>query len=68
MIALLINGQPRHLDLEAANLSTVIAQLGYAGPGFAVAVDGDFVPRSAYESYRLKGGESVEILSPMQGG
>ncbi len=35
---------------------------------FAVAVNQTFVPRSGYDSYELKDGDQVEIVSPIQGG
>ena len=35
---------------------------------FAVAVNQSFVPRASYESYELKDGDKVEIVSPIQGG
>ena len=35
---------------------------------FAVAVNQSFVPRSSYDSYELKDGDQVEIVSPIQGG
>lgn len=34
----------------------------------AVALNGEFVPRSRYRETILKDGDSVEILAPMQGG
>jgi sulfur carrier protein len=38
------------------------------GRGVAVAVDGEVVPRGAWESTALKDGARVEIVAAVQGG
>lgn len=38
------------------------------GRGFAVAVDGEVVPRSRLADTRLSEGQSVEIVAAIQGG
>jgi sulfur carrier protein len=43
-------------------------QLARDAPGVAVAVDGDVVPRSTWETFILPDGARVEILTAMQGG
>ena len=67
MLKLIVNGQPQELT-EACPLGQALEGLGYQGRRFAVAVNGDFVPRHQYNDYQLKGGENLEVLSPMQGG
>lgn len=36
--------------------------------GFAVAVNGDIVPRSTWDAARVGDGDDVEITAPLQGG
>jgi sulfur carrier protein len=51
-------------------LSAVLRQLGVSGDarGVAVAVDGEVVPRSRWETFTLDARAHVEVLSAMQGG
>ena len=58
---------------ELADGATVAAALDRLGVetdarGVAVAVDGEVVPRRAWESFALSEGARVEILKAMQGG
>ena len=39
-----------------------------AGVHFAVAINQQFVPRSAYQTTPLSDGDCVDIIVPMQGG
>lgn len=67
MLTLHVNGEPRELS-QSCPLSEALGQWGHNGRIFAVAIDGEFVPRTAYDRVRLQGGERIEVLSPMQGG
>ena len=66
---IVLNGQAS--DVPAGEpLSAVIRLLGLdvdAG-GVAVAVDGEVVPRAAWESFALPDDARVEVLTAMQGG
>ncbi|HEY7961089.1 MAG TPA: sulfur carrier protein ThiS [Solirubrobacteraceae bacterium] len=42
--------------------------VGARARGVAVAVDGEVVPRSAWETFALPDGARVEVLGAMQGG
>jgi sulfur carrier protein len=58
---------------EMASGETVIAVLARVGlsadaRGVAVAVDGEVVPRGAWETFALAQDARVEVLSAMQGG
>jgi sulfur carrier protein len=66
---ILLNGQ--RSDLTAgATVAAVLARLQLApdAAGVAVAVDGEVVPRSDWESFVLCDGARVEVLTAMQGG
>jgi sulfur carrier protein len=66
---ILLNGQ--RCDLRAGE--TVVAALAHLdlprdARGVAVAVDGEVVPRSTWETFALPAGARVEVLAAMQGG
>lgn len=66
MIELTVNGES--VEVEDAGLGALLAELGTSPRGVAVAVNGEVVPRSAWESYRLANGDRVEVLSAAAGG
>lgn len=66
---IVLNGQ--HSDLRPGE--TVAAVLGRLGlelgaRGVAVAVDGEVVPRAAWETFVVGDDARVEVLTAMQGG
>ncbi len=63
-----INGAER--ILTAGNLARLLEQLGYGndGRGIAVAVNGQVVPRNAWDEAKLQGGDEIEIVGAVQGG
>jgi sulfur carrier protein len=66
---ILLNGQD--CDVHAGEtVAVVLAHLGLEldARGVAVAVDGEVVPRAAWESFTLPQDARVEVLTAMQGG
>lgn len=63
---LTINGEAR--DIEAATVAEALAALDLAEARVATAVNGVFVPADARKAAELAPGDTLEILSPMQGG
>ena len=63
-----INGAER--TLTARNVAGLVEQLGYEndGRGIAVAVNGQVVPRSAWDARTLQAGDEIEIVGAVQGG
>jgi sulfur carrier protein len=66
---IVVNGEGS--DVQAGE--TVAAALARVGldldvRGVAVAVDGEVVPRAAWQTFALDGDARVEVLSAMQGG
>lgn len=49
-------------------LSEALAEEGYKDMTVAVALGGQFLPRSRYAETMLKDGDELEIVAPMQGG
>ena len=65
-MVLIVNGERR--EIEAKNVSALLEALGYEGGFFAVAVNQDVVRRAQWAETPLADGDSVEILTPRQGG
>ena len=67
MIKLSVNGEVRELE-DGLTVSGALDWLGFEGEGFAVAVNGEFVPRATYPEHRLQDGDQLDVVAPMQGG
>ena len=63
---ILVNGDSR--EVGAADLAAALEELGYGGAIIATAVNGEFVPAGARAAARLRDGDELEVLAPMQGG
>jgi sulfur carrier protein len=65
----LVNGEARELGPDV-NVAAVVAMLGGPanGRGVAVALDGEVVPRGAWNQTELHEGSCVEIVIAVQGG
>ena len=61
-----INGEL--LDVVGKTVAEYLCTAGYDVKRIAVELNGDILPKSQYESYVLKGEDSVEIVSFMGGG
>lgn len=64
-----VNGERAELA-EGARVPAAVAASGAPEPyqGIAVAVDGEVVPRGAWEATELHDGQRVEVLQAVQGG
>ncbi len=49
-------------------LSAALQQWGYADTKIAVAINGEFVPRSSYAERQLAADDQVDIVKPVGGG
>ena len=67
MITISVNNQRRHCE-AASPLAEQLEVWGFSCEKVAVAVNGDFVPRSQYGEYRLSDGDQLDVLAPVQGG
>ena len=69
MTAVLLNGERRELPGNAT-VETAVREAGgdRGGRGVAVAVDGEVVPRGAWDETRLRDGQEVEVVRAVQGG
>ncbi len=62
-----INGEQQTLD-DGAAVRAAIELLGARDRGTAVALNGEVVPRSGWETTALTEGDRVEVLVAVQGG
>jgi sulfur carrier protein len=62
---ILVNGEAQQVN--ASQLDAVLLEMAFNGK-FAVALNGEFVPRSLYAQTQLSQGDSLEVLSPIAGG
>lgn len=60
-----INGEL--LTIKSSMLVDVLQNFG-AKPPFAVALNGEFIPQSLHASTTINEGDSIDLLSPIQGG
>ena len=67
MITVTINGEQKTLR-QACNLLVAINDWQLGDETFAIAINGQFVPRNCYADTLLNDGDAVELLVPMQGG
>jgi sulfur carrier protein len=63
-----LNGSRADLEQGATVADAVEATGADSDRGVAVAVDGEVVPRSEWETTRLEDGQRVEVLRAAQGG
>lgn len=66
-IELIVNNESVSL---AANtlLSDALQQWSYGDSKIAVAINGEFVPRSTYAERELLNGDQIDIVKPVGGG
>ena len=64
---IILNGKPQSFAAPL-NLYDVLEQQGYIEMMIAVARNGTFVPKDDYSETKLKEGDAIEIVAPMQGG
>jgi sulfur carrier protein len=67
MITLQLNGETKTLT-AGSSIIDAINDWHLADRSFAVAVNDEFIPKSAYADVSLIEGDRIELLIPMQGG
>ena len=67
MIALTINGKPRHFD-ERLNVTQLLEKLELKGGRLALEKNGEIVPRSRFNDEILRDGDQLEIVVAVGGG
>lgn len=66
-IELSVNNERKALASNTL-LSDALQQWGYGDSKIAVAINGEFVPRSTYSERELLNGDQIDIVKPVGGG
>ncbi len=66
MKTIYVNGQQKQTESE--NLHQLLIELEFDVTAIATAIDGNFVPKSLYQTTAIQQGQKIEVLAPMQGG
>lgn len=66
-IELSVNNEPKSLPGNTL-LSDALHQWGYGDSKIAVAINGEFVPRSTYTERKLLNDDHIDIVKPVGGG
>jgi sulfur carrier protein len=61
----LVNGETKQVSSD--QLVHILNELGFDGD-FAVAINGEFIPRSLYAEHVVVAGNQLDVLSPIAGG
>jgi sulfur carrier protein len=61
-----VNGEQK--DVAATRIDALLGELEFEGTHFAIAVNYDVVPRTRWAQTVIAEGDTVEILTPRQGG
>lgn len=62
-----LNGRTHELA-DSTTLAQLISSVVGSSRGSAVAVDGEVVPRGEWQAHLLHDGQSVELITAVQGG
>ena len=65
---LIVNGEEKSFNREKMTIKELVKELGIKVPNYAVAVGMEVIPKSEYETYVLKDGDKVEIVTFVGGG
>jgi thiamine biosynthesis protein ThiS len=55
-------------EKDEITIKELVEKLGIKAPNFAVAVGMDVIPKSEYETFKIKDGNTVEIVTFVGGG
>ncbi|WP_114967284.1 sulfur carrier protein ThiS [Alkalilacustris brevis] len=61
-----VNGETR--EITATTVAGALQELGWGEARVATALNGSFLPAAARAGQKLRDGDRLEVLAPMQGG
>lgn len=67
MINISLNNEPKQIESDIL-LNDALIQWGFGEIKIAVAINGEFVPRSTYSERQLEAGDKIDIVKPVGGG
>lgn len=63
---ILVNGDK--VDVASHQLTNILENLGFQCNKVVVAVNQEFVAKESWSEYRIKDGDCLDVLSPIEGG
>jgi sulfur carrier protein len=63
-----LNGQAQEYNNNTLSVTALLDKEGYADKQIAIAINGQFIPRSSYDAHIINNNDEIEIVAPMQGG
>ncbi len=67
-ITMTLNGKAIEYKGNAPSVTTLLKKEGFADKKIAVAINGQFIPKSSYNEHIINENDDIEIVAPMQGG
>ncbi len=67
MLNIYVNAHPYQIALNS-NLDEVIQLAGFADQVVAVAVNGEFIPKSTYSQTSVSDKDNIDVVKPIGGG
>ncbi len=63
-----LNGQADTCEDVQPSITTLLKRKGFEDKKIAIAINGQFIPKSSYCTHIINENDDVEIVAPMQGG
>ncbi len=63
-----LNGQAATYENTQPSVADFLEREGFADKKIAVAINGQFIPKSEYDEHTINNDDEIEIVAPMQGG
>ena len=67
MINISVNNEPKQIEVNTP-LNDALLKWGFGETKIAVAINGEFVPRSTYSQREINAGDNIDIVKPVGGG
>ena len=67
MINISVNNEPKQIEGNTP-LNDALLKWGFGETKIAVAINGEFVPRSTYNDHLLQANDQIDIVKPVGGG
>ncbi len=67
MITIHVNSEAKQID-NSSSIAEALTAWGYQSEKIALAINGEFVPRTEYNDHYFQAGDQVDVVAPIQGG
>ncbi|MCY4144262.1 MAG: sulfur carrier protein ThiS [Gammaproteobacteria bacterium] len=63
---IMVNG--KDVEIASHELKTIVETLGYQCHKVVIAVNQEFVAKEKWDDFRVSAGDTLDVLSPVEGG